>query len=190
MPPGSCTVTATARAIAKRAVLPRRRLAVCKSIASWSRAVSSASRPLTPLPRPRPPPFSCRSYHSYDHPPPPSSFSDAEKAILSAAYTHVPSHGFSCEALALGTRDAGYPDISTSILPEGTFSLIRWHLVTRREALAERSREMFGEETLAATSGRDSSRGSVLAVGDKVERLAWERLMGNREIVHRWQEVS
>lgn len=31
---------------------------------------------------------------------------------------------------------------------------------------------------------------NIQGVGGKVKRLTWERLMGNREVVVRWQEVS
>lgn len=121
-----------------------------------------------------------RPYHSYDHPPPPGVFNAAERAILSAAYAHVPEHGFSQHALSLGARDAGYPDISASVLPDGPFSLIRYHLVSKREALAPRSEELFG--------AAGAPQGGV-SVEDKVERLTWERLLENRNVIHRWQEV-
>jgi ubiquinone biosynthesis protein COQ9 len=117
---------------------------------------------------------STRTYHSYDHPPPPGPFNETERAILSAAYRHVPQHGFTSEALALGARDAGYLDISTNLLPNGTFDLIRWHLVTRREALVPKSKEL-------EVAG--------MRTGDKVFALTWERLMGNRDVLGRWQEV-
>lgn len=117
-----------------------------------------------------------RAYHSYDHPDLTSSFHPHEKTILSAAYKHVPQHGFSRKALTLGAKDAGYLDISTSVLPDGPFSLIRYHLVTRREGLAAKSKNIFGESSEASVS-------------DKVERLTWERLQGNEAIVDRWQEV-
>ncbi|KAI0381059.1 ubiquinone biosynthesis protein COQ9 [Hypomontagnella monticulosa] len=123
-----------------------------------------------------------RSYHSYDHPSPPGDFNTAEQAILSAAYQHVPEHGFTAQALSLGARDAGYLDISTNLLPEGPFSLIRYHLITKREALEPRSKEIFspsGEEASAAPS----------QVAEKVERLTWERLLSNQEVNHRWQEA-
>ncbi|KAI2464502.1 ubiquinone biosynthesis protein COQ9 [Annulohypoxylon bovei var. microspora] len=123
-----------------------------------------------------------RSYQSYDHPPPPGVFSTAEQAILSAAYHHVPEHGFTQHALSLGARDAGYLDISTNLLPEGPFSLIRYHLVTQREALAPRSESLFNPQGEEGTS-------TPRRVPDKVERLAWERLLGNQEVNHRWQEA-
>ncbi|KAI0597167.1 COQ9-domain-containing protein [Biscogniauxia sp. FL1348] len=119
-----------------------------------------------------------RPYHSYDHPPPPGTFNAAEQAILSAAYKHVPEYGFTQHALSLGAREAGYLDISTNLLPEGPFSLIRYHLVTQREALAPRSETIFG------TSDQES-----LPVPAKVERLAWERLLANQHVNHRWQEA-
>lgn len=126
-------------------------------------------------------PFSLRRpFHSYDHPAPDGPFSPTECAILTAAYTHVPEHGFSQETLALGARDAGFLDISTNLLPHGVFSLIQWHLVSQREALAGRARGLFGSE----------DQGERMGVGWKVEALAWERLMGNRVVNGRWQEVS
>lgn len=90
----------------------------------------------------------------------------------------MPTHGFSHAALALGARDAGYLDISTNLLPDGVFTLVRWHLVSQREALAGRAAEVF-----------DSSAAEPAGVGRKVEALTWERLMGNRPVIGRWQEV-
>jgi ubiquinone biosynthesis protein COQ9 len=116
-------------------------------------------------------------YHSYDHPPPPGPFGTVDRSILAAAYKHIPEHGFSLRAIGLGARDAGYPDISSSILPDGQFSLIHYHLVTQRERLAENSRELLKDESLAS-------------IDDKVAALTWERLMGNKETIRRWQEVS
>ncbi|KAI1462968.1 ubiquinone biosynthesis protein COQ9 [Daldinia caldariorum] len=138
------------------------------------------------------PAFPSRScyYHSYDHPPPPGVFSPAEKAILSAAYKHVPEHGFTQHALALGARDAGYLDISTNVLPEGPFSLIRYHLVTKREALAPWAKAVFGEgEQQQQQQQGASAAASPLKVPEKVERLTWERLRSNAEVNHRWQEA-
>ncbi|RYP06317.1 hypothetical protein DL765_009533 [Monosporascus sp. GIB2] len=132
-----------------------------------------------------------RPYHSHDHPPPPGIFNAAENAILSAAYAHVPEHGFTQRALSYGARDAGYPDISTNLLPEGPFSLIRYHLVTQREALAPKSKEIFNinPSTNPASHDGDAASATHWNVSDKVERLTWERLLGNRDVNHRWQEV-
>ncbi|KAF4121560.1 ubiquinone biosynthesis protein COQ9 [Geosmithia morbida] len=112
-----------------------------------------------------------RSYHSYDHPAPPGPFGKTELAILSAAYKHVPEHGFTHRALGLGARDAGYIDMSPAGLPEGVFSLIRYHLVTRREALAD----------VVVPEGA--------GVGVKVAALTWERLLANKDVIHQWQEA-
>ncbi|KAH8645618.1 COQ9-domain-containing protein [Xylariales sp. PMI_506] len=150
-----------------------------------SRAVSSrflAARRASQVPQSLRLTFRC-SYHSYDHPPPPGVFNSSERAILSAAYAHVPEHGFTNHALNLGARDAGYLDISTNLLPEGPFSLIKYHLVSKREALAPRSKELYtadGEATAAA---------SLPKVEEKVERLTWERLLLNQAVIHRWQEA-
>ncbi|KAF3763751.1 hypothetical protein M406DRAFT_65097 [Cryphonectria parasitica EP155] len=127
------------------------------------------------------PPACRRSYHSHDHPTPESSFSPTERAILTAACAHVPAHGFSQAALSLGARDAGYLDISTNLLPHGVFSLVQWHLVSQREALAEKAQELFG--------GAEQQDGQRIGVGRKVEALTWARLMGNREVIGRWQEA-
>jgi ubiquinone biosynthesis protein COQ9 len=118
-----------------------------------------------------------RPYHSYDHPPPPGPFGATETAILAAAYKHVPEHGFTQTALTHGARDAGLPDISPSVLTNGPFTLIKYHLVTQRQALAERSRQLFERDDAPA------------GVGGKVAALTWERLLANKDIIHRWQEV-
>ncbi|PKS07077.1 hypothetical protein jhhlp_005674 [Lomentospora prolificans] len=119
-----------------------------------------------------------KPFHSYDHPTTRSSFNDTEKAILDAAYRHVPDLGFTQAALSRGARDAGYLDISTTALQDGPFSLIRYHLVTKREGLAGQCSKIFSEGG-AQTTG----------VHERVERLAWERLLGNREVIHKWQEA-
>ncbi|ORY67074.1 COQ9-domain-containing protein [Pseudomassariella vexata] len=127
-----------------------------------------------------------RPYYSYDHPPPPGPFNQTEHAILSAAYTHVPEHGFTQHALSLGARDAGYLDISTAVLPDGPFSLIQYHLITKRQALAPKSRAIFN--ALDAAPG-DGAKGQTMKIDDRVERLAWERLLSNADVIHRWQQA-
>ncbi|PNP37162.1 hypothetical protein TGAMA5MH_10957 [Trichoderma gamsii] len=143
-----------------------------------ARLARSARRPIArhaaPTPSSRIGQKSC--YHSYDHPPPSGPFGTVDRAILAAAYKHIPEHGFSLRAIGLGARDAGYPDISSSILPDGQFSLIHYHLIMQRERLAEKSQELLKDEALAS-------------VNDKVAALTWERLMGNKETIHRWQEA-
>ncbi|SPO01324.1 related to COQ9 Protein required for the biosynthesis of coenzyme Q [Cephalotrichum gorgonifer] len=120
-----------------------------------------------------------RPYHSYDHPATKPSFNQTETAILSAAYAHVPELGFTQEALGRGARDVGYSDMSTTALQDGLFSLIRYHLVTRREGLAARSADVLGAE----------GEGQASQIVDRVERLTWERLIGNRDVIHKWQEA-
>ena len=114
-----------------------------------------------------------RPYHSYEHDDPPV-FTPTEETILAAGLAHVPTHGFTSTALTLGTRDAGYPDVSTNLFPNGPFDLVRYHLVTQRLALKERIQ--FPHDRLG--------------VGAKVRLLALERLRANQGIIHRWQEVS
>lgn len=114
-------------------------------------------------------------YHSHTHPPPPPPFTPAEQTLLRAAYARVPAHGFTPESLALGARDAGLLDISASLLPGGpgdaVFALIRWHLYVQRTALAGKAKELFS---------REEGLGEV-GVGERVEALAWARLLGNVE---------
>ena len=129
------------------------------------RAQSSSTRTLLRAPN--------RPYHSYEHDDPPP-FTPTEEAILAAGLSHVPTHGFTSTALTLGTRDAGYPDVSTNLFANGPFDLVRYHLVTQRLALKERIQ--FPHDRLG--------------VGAKVRLLALERLRANQGIIHRWQEVS
>ncbi|KAK0387104.1 hypothetical protein NLU13_5417 [Sarocladium strictum] len=116
-----------------------------------------------------------RGFHSHDHPPPSGPFTEVESAILSAGYKYVPEHGFTTRALGLGAKDAGYRDISPSVLSDGAFGLIRWHLVTQREGLKGRCGNML-EDDGGSVEGR-------------VEKVTWERLLANKDIIHRWQEA-
>ncbi|GAB7344556.1 hypothetical protein MBLNU457_2381t1 [Dothideomycetes sp. NU457] len=115
-----------------------------------------------------------RPYHSYEHdeiPPYPSP----ESTILSAALTHVPTQGFSQEALRSGLRDAGYRDASANLFPRGEFEVVMYHLTTARLGL--KNRVQFSEE---------DNR-----VGRKVRALVLERLRANSDagVVGRWQEA-
>ncbi|KAH8169031.1 hypothetical protein LIA77_11157 [Sarocladium implicatum] len=129
-------------------------------------------------------PFQCKTtnnltqrlFHSHEHPPPTGPFTEVESAILSAGYRHVPEHGFTTKAIGLGAKDAGYRDISPSVLPDGAFGLVRWHLATQREGLKGR------------VKGKVLGNGALTAQ-DKVEHVTWERLLANQDIIHRWQEV-
>jgi len=115
------------------------------------------------------------SYHSYDYAEAPP-FSKAESAILSSAYAHVPSYGFTIDALKLGARDAGYLDVSTNLFPRGVFDLINYHLVTQRLALKDNVQFPDNGE-------------KKLGVGSKVRTLTLARLRANEPVVHRWQEA-
>jgi ubiquinone biosynthesis protein COQ9 len=125
-------------------------------------------------------PSSLRTYHSHNHPPPPGPFTPVESTILSASVPHIPSHGFTLTSLSLGAKDAGYIDASTNLFPRGAFALVHWHLYTHRMALSK-------QRGIISPEVREGEKAP--GVGTKVKLLTWERLMGNREIVHRWQEV-
>lgn len=133
-----------------------------------SRPITHSRSPQTTTPRLE---TNNRPYHSSSHPPPPGPFSPAELTILSAAYVHVPTHGFTSHSLALGARDAGYLDISATLLPNGPFDLIRYHLLVRREALVSVALDPDTKTT------------------DRVSALTWERLLGNAPVLHVWQEA-
>ena len=120
-----------------------------------------------------------RRYHSHDHPSPTGPFTETETLILSAAIPHIPTHGFTNTTLSLGAKEAGYIDASTNLFPKGAFSLVQWHLYTQRTGLKDRCADL-----LRAEEGKKE-----MGVGQKVKALTWERLMGNREIIGRWQEV-
>ncbi|KAM4057985.1 COQ9 domain-containing protein [Hirsutella rhossiliensis] len=120
-----------------------------------------------------------QSFHSFHHPPSDGPFGAVEDAILAAAYRHVPEHGFSRRALGLGARDAGFLDISPSILPEGSFSLIRYHLVTRR-------RDLSRQDPAAGAASQDPAASGV---AEKVTQLTWARLRANEAVIHQWQQA-
>lgn len=116
-------------------------------------------------------------YHSYDYAQP-LPFSPAESAILSSAYSYVPTQGFTIDALKLGARDAGYLDVSTNLLPRDVFDLVNYHLVTQRLAL--QNSVQFPE---------DGMDGKKSGVGGKVRTLTMARLRANEPVIHHWQEV-
>ncbi|KAL8915529.1 MAG: hypothetical protein Q9171_000094 [Xanthocarpia ochracea] len=115
-----------------------------------------------------------QSYHSYEHDLTPS-YPPAEDAILAAAIKHVPAYGFTSTALSSGVRDAGYPDVSANLFPEGAFSLVKYHLVTERLALS-----------MNVPTSRSTGSSSAL---DMVRCLTLQRLHANKPIIHRWQEA-
>ena len=118
-----------------------------------------------------------RLYHSYEHSQS-SPFTPAEDSILSAALTHVPAHGFSKEALAQGARDVGYLDVSTNIFPNGAFSIVNYHLVTQRLALADHTPPTARDENI-----------SPVDVASNIRTLALRRLQTNKLIIRQWQEA-
>ncbi|KYK60718.1 ubiquinone biosynthesis protein COQ9 precursor [Drechmeria coniospora] len=126
-----------------------------------------------------------RFFHSNECPPTETPFGAVEDAILAAAYRHVPEHGFSQRALGLGARDAGFLDISPSVLSYSPFSLIHYHLVTQRRSLASQSRQLFDDAKL------QSQAQSTLAVSldGRLSALTWARLMANKDTIHWWQEA-
>jgi ubiquinone biosynthesis protein COQ9 len=123
---------------------------------------------------------SLRPYHSYDHPPPPGPFTPTESSILSAAIPHIPTHGFTHTTLSLGAKDAGYIDASTNLFPNGAFTLVHYYLYTQRLALSKHGH-------ILSPTLKEGEK--PLGIGKKVKALTWERLMANKDIIHRWQEV-
>ncbi|KAK2612140.1 Ubiquinone biosynthesis protein coq9, mitochondrial [Conoideocrella luteorostrata] len=121
-----------------------------------------------------------KTFFSYEHPPSSQPFGTVEDVILSAAYQHVPEHGFSHHSISLGARDTGYLDISPSVLSNGVFSLIRFHLVRQRLNLAYNTEELFDTSEI-------NSAGT--SAGSRVAAIAWARLIANKDIIHRWQEA-
>ena len=144
----------------------------------------ATKRPISRLFTQRSTPALCRRrYHSYDHPAPASPFNKVETDILTASFPYVSTHGFTAKALALGAKDAGYIDASVNLFPKGAFSLVQWHLLQERLALAEKSGRLDREQ-------KEDTNAKPLGVAAKVKWLTWERLMGNKEVIHQWQEVN
>lgn len=113
-------------------------------------------------------------YHSYEHVQP-SPYREAEREILSAGLTHVPTHGFTHEALTTGAKDVGYLEVSTNLFPKGPFELVNYYLVTQRLGLKDRIQ--FPSEKMG--------------VGARVRSLVLERLRANVDsgVQPRWQEA-
>ncbi|OAP65434.1 rpsU-divergently transcribed protein [Fonsecaea erecta] len=116
-------------------------------------------------------PALARTYFSIHHPDPPP-FPETQDRILAAAVGRVPQHGFTETALALGSKDAGYLDVTVQLFPRGAFDLINYHLVTQRHALKDIVQ--FPEN-------------SPLGLGAKVKTLTMARLRANADIIHQWQ---
>lgn len=127
--------------------------------------------------------LSAKCYHSYDRPSSSDSpFPPVETSILRASVSHISTYGFTLNALSLGAQDVGYIPAATNLFPKGAFSLAHYHLYTQRLALKNHT------ELIAAppeNEGAEPPKG----VGKRVKELTWVRLMGNQDIIHKWQEV-
>ena len=144
-------------------------------MANWRYSQIFAQRlRLSKAPRPHEHPHQCagRQYHSYEHNTPPP-FPPVENAILSRALAHVPTKGFHIDALTCGARDVGYRDLSVNLFPAGAFALVHYHLVTQRLAIGD----------------SESPRNDQSGVATNIKKLVLARLLGNKPIIHRWQEV-
>lgn len=127
--------------------------------------------------------LSAKCYHSYDRPSSSDSpFPPVETSILRASVPHIPTHGFTLTALSLGAQDVGYIPAATNLFPTGAFSLVHYHLYTRRSALKNHTE-------LIAPPPENEGTEPPKGVGKRVKGLTWERLMGNQDIIHKWQEV-
>ncbi|KAL4868609.1 hypothetical protein BDV12DRAFT_169394 [Aspergillus spectabilis] len=122
-----------------------------------------------------------RPYHSNNHPDlPPHEYTNSQTTILSAALKHVPSHGFTKDALTLGARDTGFLDVSIQLLPRGEFDLILFWLASRRGLL----------RAAVEQNGLLSKQNSALvSVEEKTRALIMERLRMNTDIRHQWQDA-
>lgn len=121
-------------------------------------------------------------YHSYDHPSSPP-YPPTETAILSAALSHVPDHGFTEKSLVQGAKDAGYLPVSLNLLPRGVFELVMYYLISRRAALKD---VVEGEGGLKRVWEERK-----IGVGGRVRGLLIERLRMNERmgVVGSWQQA-
>ncbi|KAM3083357.1 Ubiquinone biosynthesis protein coq9, mitochondrial [Clarireedia jacksonii] len=129
--------------------------------------------------------LSPRFYHSYDRPTTgaeTSPFPPTESKILRAALPHVPEHGFTISTLSLGAQDVGYIPAAINLFPKGAFSLVYYHLYMQRLTLKNHKEFVVPPADVA---GQEPPKG----IGRRVKALTWERLMGNREVIHRLQEA-
>ncbi|GKZ21082.1 ubiquinone biosynthesis protein coq9, mitochondrial [Aspergillus brasiliensis] len=122
-----------------------------------------------------------RTYHSIHHPSPTHEYSNSQTTILSAALRHVPTHGFTRDALTLGARDAGFLDVSVQLLPRGEFDLILFWLASRRGLL----RSKVENDALL----QPPQQTQPLSVDDKIKVLIMERLRMNVEVKDKLQDA-
>lgn len=112
-------------------------------------------------------------YHSYEHPTA-DVYDPVERRILTAAMSHVPSSGFTLDAIRQGAIDTGHLGITHNLFPGGAMDLIRFHLYRERMNLQDTLRDEVARE-----------RG----VGKKLRLLLVERLKANTPYLHQWQDA-
>lgn len=120
-----------------------------------------------------------RFFYTVQHSAPEPRYKTIDGEILKAAFTHVPKHGFSKTALLEGSRDLGYPDISTNLFSSGAFDLVKYHLVTQRQQLAQKTDFVKLQETL----------GRAATPMEKLRLTLITRLKGNEPVIQHWTEV-
>jgi ubiquinone biosynthesis protein COQ9 len=133
-----------------------------------------------------------RAYHSELHAPflPTHEYSNSQTAILTAALEHVPTHGFTKDALTLGARDVGFLDVSLQLFTRQEMDLVLFWLASRRGLLsAQVEGGLFTKQQTSDNDVSYTTKGE-LTVEDKVRMLVRERLRMNENIIHKWQEVS
>ena len=143
-----------------------------KPVAPFRRLLGSVSKQHTLL--------ACRrSYHSpgFSNPLP---FTPTETTILTSALAHVPAHGFTNQALQCGAQDAGFLPISTNLFPDGAFSIVKYHLLRQRLALAE----VFQRPSLAAQPD-----GNPFDVLERVKSISLHRLLQNVPYIAHYQSA-
>ncbi|KAJ5779588.1 hypothetical protein N7457_007308 [Penicillium paradoxum] len=176
-----------ARALPKRVLpttLPWIRQTQALSTTALHHSPTNTRTPRTPT---QPRHYPRRNYHSALHPRlPDHEYTNSQTAILTAALTHVPTHGFSGTALALGARDAGFLDVSVQLLPRAEFDLILFWLASRRGLLRGKVEEGGLFRRIAAEQGKDVHE---LSIEERVRGLILERLRMNTEVKDVWQDA-
>ena len=130
-----------------------------------------------------------RCYHSSEYPKAPP-FPPTQDAILSAALSHVPAHGFTATALKAGARDAGYLDITANLFPQGVVALVNYHLVTQRLALADHfSSPLSSPPSSRPPSSNPGEQSNSLDIPSKIHAITLRRLHANRPIIQHWQSA-
>lgn len=117
-----------------------------------------------------------RSYYT-KYSPAQAPYPQVETAILSAALEHVPTLGFTNQAITQGAIDAGYLPASINLFPKAAFDLVLYYLVTQRLAL----KHLVQFPTTSSTK--------PLGTGAKVRALLLARLRANEPLVHKYAEA-